>query len=293
LKIRNDSDADALAVVENTQPSGAPLLKPQVDGPAEAELLLFIQGWPDDHTLWADLVAALRDRYRCVRVDLPNYSGAEHRRWGYSHEEIVEGLAHCVRSVSGGKPVTLIGHDWGAYWTYALHHRHPELVARIVGLDVAPHMKPTIREILFILSYQWWLLAAFVLGGRVGGWMTRRMAAIARSPRQGDALDSSVNYPYLYYWRDLVTGRGGKRLAGYSPKVPVLYVYCEDKPARFHSDDWLELIRTRAGNQVVAFEGTDHWVTRDPRLNRLVRDWLDGTGAYSLLSKSMNGESYV
>ena len=282
----NDSAADALTVVENILPSGAPLLRPQIDGPAEGELLLFIQGWPDDHTLWDELVAALRDRYRCVRVDLPNYASAEHRRWGYSHEEIVEGLAHCVRSVSGGKPITLIGHDWGAYWTYALHHRHPELVSRIVGLDVAADMKPTMREILFIIAYQWWLLAAFVLGGRVGAWMTRRMAATAQSPRQGDALDSSVNYPYFYYWRDVVTGRARRIFAGYSPKVPVLYVYGENKPARFHSDDWLELIRSRPGNQVIALEGTGHWVTRDPRLNGLVRDWLDGTRAHCGPSES-------
>jgi len=281
LKSRDDSDANGLAVVENTRPIGAPVLRPHIDGPAEAELLMFIQGWPDDHTVWDGLVAALCDRYRCVRVDLPNYPDAERRRWGCAHEQIVEGLAHCVRSVSGGKPVTVIGHDWGAYWTYALHQRHPELVARIVGLDVAPEVKPTIREALFILSHQWWLLAAFVLGGRIGAWMTRRMAAIAGSPRQGDALDSSVNYPYLYYWRDLLTGRAGKRFVGYSPKVPVLYAYCVDKPARFHSDDWLELIRSRAGNQVVAFEGADHWLMRNPRFNGLVRDWLDSTRSHS------------
>ena len=276
LKVRNVADADAPDVAAYAKPGGVPLLRPRIEGPTDAELLLFIQGWPDDHTVWDGLVAGLRDRYRCVRVDLPNYPDAEHRRWGYSHEAIVEGLAHCIRSVCGGRPVTLIGHDWGAYWTYALHHRHPELVARIVGLDVAPDLQPTIREALFILAYQIWLLSAFVLGGRVGAWMTRRMAAIAGSPRQGEALDSSVNYPYLYYWRDLVTGRASRRLAGYSPEVPVLYVYCEGKPARFHSDAWLELIRSRAGNRVVAFEGSDHWVTRDPRLNGLVRDWLDG-----------------
>lgn len=276
MNLCNDSTADALAVVDKPS-NGAPVLRPQIDGPARGELLVFIQGWPDDHTVWNELVLALRDRYQCVRVDLPNYGSADHRRWGYSHEQIVEGLARCIRSVSGGKPVTLIGHDWGAYWTYALHHRCPELVSRIVGLDVAPDMKPNLRETLFIIAYQWWLIAAFVLGGRVGARMTRRMAAIAGSPRQGEVLDSSVNYPYLYYWRDLITGRAGRRFAGYSPKVPVLYVYAEAKPARFHSDDWLKLISTRPDNQVVALDGPDHWLTRHPRFNGIVREWLDAT----------------
>ena len=259
--------------------SGVPLLTPRIDGPAQGELLLFVQGWQDDQTVWDGLVAVLRDRYRCVRVDLPNYSRGESGRWGFSHDEIVEGLACCIRAVSGGAPVTIIGHDWGAYWTYALHRRHPGLVSRVVGLDVAPDMKPTMREMLFIMAYQWWLLAAFVLGGRVGAWMTRRMAAAAGSPRQGDALDSSINYPYLYYWRDVVTGRARRRFAGYSPKVPLLYVYVENKPAQFHSEDWLALVRSRTGNEVVALEGTDHWVMRDGRFNALVRDWLYRTQA--------------
>jgi pimeloyl-ACP methyl ester carboxylesterase len=211
------------------------------------------------------------------RVDLPNYKGAEYRRWGFSHDEIVEALARSVRDVSPGRAVTLVAHDWGAYWGYWLHHRHPELVLRIVGLDVAPDMKPTAHEILMIIGYQWWLLAAFVLGGRVGDWMTRRFARTATAPRQGDVLNSSINYPYLYTWRDILTGRASKALKGYSPQIPVMFIYGQAKPGRFHSDAWLEFVRSRPGNRVVALEGTGHWVTRDPRLSGLVRSWLDGT----------------
>jgi pimeloyl-ACP methyl ester carboxylesterase len=255
-----------------------PLLKPLIEGEAEGQTLFFIQGWPDDHTLWDDQVARLRDRYRCVRVDLPNSGNAEYRRWGYSHEEIVEGLANCIRSISPEKPVTLIAHDWGAYWGYWLHHRHPELVARIVGLDIAPHMKPNPREILFIIAYQWWLLTAFVSGGRIGDWMTRRLARIARTPKQGAEVTAAMNYPYLYAWRDVVAGRTQEIFRGYSPKVPMLFIYGANKPARFHSDQWLDFVRSQPGNEVVELE-SDHWVTRDPRLSGLLRDWLDATPA--------------
>jgi len=34
----------------------------------------------------------------------------------------------------------------------------------------------TPRELAFIAAYQWWLIAAFALGGGVGDWMTRQMA---------------------------------------------------------------------------------------------------------------------
>jgi pimeloyl-ACP methyl ester carboxylesterase len=157
-----------------------------------------------------------------------------------------------------------------------LHHRHPELVARIVGLDVAPHLAPTPREAAFIVAYQWWLLAAFVAGGPIGDAMTRRMARLAHSPRQGAAIDSGVNYPYLYTWRDIVTGRALKALQGYAPTIPILFVYGERKPARFHSDRWLRWVRRYPTNRVVALEDRDHWVTRDPELAGIIRGWLDG-----------------
>jgi pimeloyl-ACP methyl ester carboxylesterase len=254
-----------------------PVLKPLVEGPADGAPLFFVQGWPDDHSLWDEQVARLRDRYRCVRIDLPNHEGAVYRRWGYSHEEMVEGLANCVRAFSPAQPITLIGHDWGAYWAYWLHHRYPDLVSRIVGLDVAPDIKPNAREVLLIIVYQWWLLAAFVFGGRVGDWMTRRMARVMGVPKPESALRSSMNYPYLYAWRDIVTGRIGKIFEGYSPQVPVLYVYGAKKPGQFHTQRWLESIRSRPANKVVALEGTGHWVTLDPKLSGLMRDWLDAT----------------
>jgi len=258
-------------------PPQAPKLKPIVEGQDQAETLLFVQGWPDDHTLWDELVALLRDRYRCVRVDMPNYGDAEQQRWGYSHEQMVLGLAALVRQVSPGRPVTLVAHDWGAYWGYALHHRHPELVKRIVGLDVAPHFQPSPLEGLFIATYQSWLMAAFVAGGPVGDWMTRGFARVAGTPKQGAALHASMNYPYLYTLRDIVTGRIRRTFQGYWPDIPLLFVYGENKPGRFHSQRWLDHVRRRAGNEVVALKESGHWVTNDPQLSPLVRDWLERT----------------
>jgi hypothetical protein len=61
----------------------------------------------------------------------------------------------------------------------------------------------------------------------------------------------------------------------------VLFVYGERKPMRFHSERWLERIRSQPGSAVVALDGRDHWVTRDPRLNDLIRAWLDGAVAHT------------
>jgi hypothetical protein len=60
---------------------------------------------------------------------------------------------------------------------------------------VAPDMRPTPRELVLLLAYQWWLLAAFVSGGRLGDWMTRRFARFVKAPKPGGALNAGMNYP--------------------------------------------------------------------------------------------------
>lgn len=255
-------------------PAGIPVLTPRVEGSTHGETLFFVQGWPDDHTLWEAQVSVLRERYRCVRVDLPNFPGAEQRRWGFDHEAMAAGLAQCIREVSPDRPVTLIAHDWGAYWSYLLHHRNPALVSRFVGLDVAPRVEPRPREAALILAYQWWLVAAFVSGGTIGDWMTRRFAELAQTPRRGSAIAARLNYPYFYTWRDVLARRRRRLLQGYRPEVPVLYVYGADKPAQFHSEAWLEFVRSRPGNAVVGLAGVGHWVMRHPEFTGILRDWL-------------------
>ena len=114
-----------------------PPLVPIIDGNDAGETLVFIQGWPDDASLWDSAVAAVRGSYRCVRLTLPNFGGDRTARWGYSTEEIIGALVDFVRQAGRGRRVTLVLHDWGSYWGHAVHHRAPELVARVATVDVA------------------------------------------------------------------------------------------------------------------------------------------------------------
>jgi pimeloyl-ACP methyl ester carboxylesterase len=253
-----------------------PQLVPRIEGAEDGPTLFFVQGWPDDWTLWDELVGALRDRNRCVRINLPNYPGAAYRRWAYDHTQMVEGLARCIRAVSPGRPVTLIAHDWGAFWGYRLHAKYPELIARYVALDIGPRLRPSAREAAILVSYQSWLALAFVVGGKLGDTMTRALARLAQSPRQGEMLSASVNYPYFYTVKQAVTG-ALPSLSGYRPEVPLLFVYGTRKPARFHTQGWLDFLRSRAGNEVIELSDASHWVTCDPRLTGLVTGFLERT----------------
>ncbi|MFO0665190.1 MAG: alpha/beta fold hydrolase [Polyangiaceae bacterium] len=251
----------------------APLtLEPIIEGNPDGETIVFVQGWPDDASLWDATVAELREAYRCVRVNMPNFGPERKRvRWGYSTEEIVDALVALLRKVAGDGKVTLVLHDWGSYWGHAAHHRAPEVVARVATLDVAPHFTPKPREWAGLVAYQGLLLSAFYIGGPVGDALTRGFAKLAKAP-QAATVEATMNYPYRNAWSDIASGRIRTLTKGYFPDCPLLFVYGEQKPFAFHSERWLAHVRATGGS-VVALP-CDHWVPRHPTFPTLLASWL-------------------
>jgi pimeloyl-ACP methyl ester carboxylesterase len=251
-------------------------LEPLVEGNANGETLVFLQGWPDDASLWDSAVASLRDTYRCVRVTLPNYGDDHSARWGYRTVEIIDAVEQLIREVGRGRPVTLVLHDWGCYWGHAVHHRRPALVERIVGVDAAPHYTPSPLAVVGIITYQWWLLAAFLVGGPIGNWMTRSFAKGARAPVNYARLSAWMNYPYRNIWADILVGRERTLTSDYWPKCPLLFIYGVKKPFQFHSAAWVDHVRS-VGGEVVALP-CGHWVPHEPAFAAVLNRWL-GRGA--------------
>lgn len=247
-------------------------LRPIVEGPEGAATLVFLQGWPDDATLWDPQVAALSGRYRCVRTTMPNFDGRRFERWGYTTDEIVEALAEMIGQVSPDEKVTLIAHDWGCYWAYRLNAEHPELIGRFAALDIAPHVEPGPAAIVGVIAYQWWLIVAFVLGGPIGDWMTRALAGALGAPLPRAQIHSGMNYPYRNAWRDLARGRGMPQTKDEWPPGPVLFVYGKEKPFPFHSQEWIDYVESGGGTVV----GLDcgHWVSTDPAFEQHLETWL-------------------
>ncbi len=252
-------------------------LEPVVEGPEDAPVLFFLQGWPDDASLWDRQVALLSRRYRCVRTTMPNFDGQRTARWGYGTDEIVAALAALLEEVSPSRPVTLILHDWGCFWGYILHQQHPHLVTRVAGLDIAPHVEPSPLAMCGIIAYQWWLIAAFAIDGGLGDAMTRSLAGRMGAPMPVSRITSWMNYPYRNAWADLFSGRAKARAADYWPTVPLLFAYGKKKPFPFHSRKWIEHVE-EAGGTVVGLD-CDHWVPRDPAFDPILEEWLASTAS--------------
>ena len=240
-----------------------------------AETIVMLHGWPDTYRLWDATVEALKSRYRCVRFTLPGFDAGKE---AYTLEELIAFLGEVIERVSPGKKVILLLHDWGCFFGYQFYARHPETVARIVGVDIgdprATAKTMTGREKAIMLSYQTWNALAWRIGGSVGTWMIRAMARAGRCPSDPAPMSWRMGYPYWLLWfggRDSFRGQ----VRRFEPQCPMLFVYGVRKPLRFHSPQWTAELAQKPGSAVVEFD-TGHWVMSNApeRFNRVVGEWL-------------------
>ena len=239
------------------------------------DTILMLHGWPDTAAMWEPQVAALSPYFRCVRFTWPGFETGAPRR-EHSLDELIALCEQVVRDASPEKPVTLLVHDWGCVFGYQFAQRHPDLVARVIGVDIGDGgSKAHLDEIgikgkLGIVSYQLWLAAAWKIGGGIGESMTRAFAKKARVPVAPAALTPEKNYPYYSTW----TGKY-KRMKPFRPLCPMLFIYGTRKPFMFHSSAWAAELKGKPGSKVAAMD-TDHWpMLRQPdSFNRTVLDWL-------------------
>jgi pimeloyl-ACP methyl ester carboxylesterase len=243
------------------------------------DTIVMVHGWPDTYRLWDGQVATLKDRYRCIRFTLPGFDPAHEPRTR-TLDELVATLRQVIEQLSPGRPVILLLHDWGCVFGYEFAMRHPQMVSRIVGVDVGDpkslERSLTLAQRLMVLTYQLILALAWLLPGRAGDVLTRFMAR-----RLGYRLDMApvgacMNYPYYMMWF------GGahsyrRHLQEFAPACPMLFIYGRRKPMMFHAQAWADELRQRPGSAVVEFDA-GHWVmTRDPaRFNDVVGTWLAG-----------------
>jgi cis-3-alkyl-4-acyloxetan-2-one decarboxylase len=239
------------------------------DGP---RTIVMIHGWPDTHRLWDGAVAALKDRYRCVRFTLPGFDAPRPPAG-------LDELLQLIHSVVGGRRVTLLVHDWGCFLGYQFAMRHPERVERIIGVDIGDtgsraHLQELgLKGRLMVVAYQVWLALAWRLNSdRMARWMAR----VLRYPMNSDGVRARMGYLYALRWLGVAGGIKGVR--AFNPACPMLYIYGERKPLMFHSRPWAERIATSPGSKVVALP-TGHWlmITARERFNDAVRTWLAET----------------
>ncbi len=246
-----------------------------------ADTVVMIHGWPDTYRLWDAQVAALKAKYRCIRFTLPGFDVSKPAR-PLSVTQMMEFFRKVVDGVSPSQPVTLMLHDWGCLYGYEFVARHRDRVARVIGVDIGDHNSGallrslSIKQRFLVFAYQFWLALAWIIGGAVGGWMTRWIAGAMGCRSDPARIGAQMNYPYHVRWFGSFGSFRG--MARVEPLAPMLYIYGRRKPFMFHSLRWLEKLAATPGCEAHGF-ATGHWVmTRAPEaFNEQVLDWLQRT----------------
>ena len=192
---------------------------------AGPKAIVMIHGWPDTHRLWDKQVDALKDHFRCVRFTLPGFDLSQKGR-AYSPDEVVGTIRLVVAEACSDHRVSLLLHDWGCFFGYLFAMRHPQLVERVIGVDIGDagsrrnraEMGP--RGMLVVAAYQMWLALAWRVGGEIGNFMSRWMACVLHCPTDSKRIGSQMGYPYALAW--LGVSGGLKAIRTFDPHCPML-----------------------------------------------------------------------
>ena len=87
-------------------------------GPKGARPLVFLHGWPEDHSAWNALTDMARTSWRCLSIDLPGIG----RSWMEEPNGDSLAIAWAVHDLASALELeepTLIGHDFGGMVVYS------------------------------------------------------------------------------------------------------------------------------------------------------------------------------
>ncbi|GGM43698.1 hypothetical protein GCM10012275_13360 [Longimycelium tulufanense] len=109
------------------------------EGNRAGPTILLVHGYPDSAALWDPVVRHLRHRFRIVRYDVrgAGRSGRPAEQDGYRLDRLAADLAAVAREVSPGRPVHLVGHDWGSVqgWEAVTSSAHAPLFASFTSIS--------------------------------------------------------------------------------------------------------------------------------------------------------------
>lgn len=226
--------------------------------------VVFLHGLFGQGRNWTQIGRALVDRHRVLLVDLPHHGRST---WSdrFDFVEIADQVAGLL---SADDPVVLVGHSLGGKVAMVLALRHPELVERLVVVDVSPvgydHMDEFAGYIDGMRAID---LSTLTQRGDAEAALepavpspTVRSFLLQNLRRDGDGWRWQVNLDVLRADLATVGGWPEERLAGSTPyDGPVLWIggershYVREEYAAA-MDRWFP--RTRR----VTIKGAGHWV---------------------------------
>ncbi len=128
------------AMTRVTLPSGVEL-DVRDEGPRDADILIFLHGFPESHRTWRNQMAHFSGQYRCIAPDQRGYRGSSKPQDAamYSPDKLI-GDVFALADALGVGQFTVVGHDWGGAiaWGTAIRGQMDGRVTRAIIAN-APH----------------------------------------------------------------------------------------------------------------------------------------------------------
>lgn len=263
-------------------------------------LALCLHGFPEHAYSWRyqmPLLAKLG--YRVWAPNLRGYGNTDSPRGiaAYKTRTLVADVIELIRA-SGAKEVLLMAHDWGGALAWSLALKAPELIQRLIILNL-PHPACFSRELrrrvqlakswyMFFFQIPW--LPEFLLGRRHGRVIAETIRRTSRDParfpdealevyRQNAARPGGLTAMINWYRASLRHGGFIRLRKGTIPivNIPTLFLWGD-------ADVALSIRTTRGTEQYVSdltfrvFPGVSHWIQQEApdAVNAMIEAWLSG-----------------
>ncbi|TDB86626.1 SDR family oxidoreductase [Actinomadura sp. KC216] len=107
------------------------------EGDRSRPTVLLVHGYPDTHAVWDEVAGRLAERFHVVRYDVRG-AGASSRPFGrrhYAFEHLMADMRAVLDATAQGRPVHLVGHDWGSIQAWEAVCTMPERFASFTSIS--------------------------------------------------------------------------------------------------------------------------------------------------------------
>lgn len=126
--------------------------------------LLLLHGWPQSHIEWRKIAPVLAEQFTVVATDLRGYGDsskppAGENHVGYSKRSTARDQIEVMRQL-GFDRFQVVGHDRGGRVGHRMALDHPEIVSKLVVIDIVPTLKiysNITRDLAAVYSH-WFLM---------------------------------------------------------------------------------------------------------------------------------------
>ncbi len=262
----------------------------------EGPLILFLHGFPECWYSWRHQLSEFGKNYKAVAIDLRGYNESDKpkEQSAYALSELVKDVAGVIRAL-GYEKCVLVGHDWGGAIAWSFAYAYPEMLERLIVLNL-PHpakFAQGLRTPQQLLKS--WYIALFQLPALPELLIKSNNYAVIRSifrdqavnpnaftEEDLDVLVAAAAKPgavtaMLNYYRDIFQSEGFLDKQWGVLKVPTLMIWGEDdkalgKELTYGTNEYVETFKIRY------IPDCSHWVQQEQpgQVNQYMRAFLDG-----------------